>query len=225
MARVIIGGRRIKCIRFADDMALLAGEETILKDMLLELNDSSEQYGMKINANKTKHGYRKKSKEDIVYVPPLPATMVELKDRITDAFRTITRDMPLYVWDELQYRIDMCRVTRGGHIEHLWQPWRERDSRDIVARSASCAFRLLLTSANPTLSLTGVKLQLRLHLKDAHRHIVCAVLHFRFVTCSRISSFQPKSGYKRAHKDRPSCLQKTTDFVDNRASNVHNCWK
>ncbi|KAJ4450793.1 hypothetical protein ANN_02223 [Periplaneta americana] len=29
-------------------------EETILKDMLLELNDRCEQYGMKINANKTK---------------------------------------------------------------------------------------------------------------------------------------------------------------------------
>ncbi|KAJ4444669.1 hypothetical protein ANN_06466 [Periplaneta americana] len=46
--------RRIKCIRFADDMVLLAEEEMILKDMLLELNNSWEQYGMKINANKTK---------------------------------------------------------------------------------------------------------------------------------------------------------------------------
>ncbi|KAJ4445487.1 hypothetical protein ANN_07295 [Periplaneta americana] len=44
----------IKCLRFADDMALLAEEEMILRDMLLELNDSCEQYGMKINANKTK---------------------------------------------------------------------------------------------------------------------------------------------------------------------------
>ncbi|KAJ4428825.1 hypothetical protein ANN_25818 [Periplaneta americana] len=34
-------------------MALLAEEEMILKDMLVELNDSCEQYGMKINANKT----------------------------------------------------------------------------------------------------------------------------------------------------------------------------
>ncbi|KAJ4447322.1 hypothetical protein ANN_09326, partial [Periplaneta americana] len=50
----VIGGRRIKCIRFADDMALLAEEEMILRDMPLELNDSCEQYGMKINANKTK---------------------------------------------------------------------------------------------------------------------------------------------------------------------------
>ncbi|KAJ4428794.1 hypothetical protein ANN_25787 [Periplaneta americana] len=48
MGGVIVGGRRIKCIRFADDMALLAEEEMILKDMLLELNDSCEQCGMKI---------------------------------------------------------------------------------------------------------------------------------------------------------------------------------
>ncbi|KAJ4445341.1 hypothetical protein ANN_07146 [Periplaneta americana] len=51
---VIVGGRRIKRIRFAGDMALLAEEEMILKEMLLELNDSCEQYGMKINENKTK---------------------------------------------------------------------------------------------------------------------------------------------------------------------------
>ncbi|KAJ4434569.1 hypothetical protein ANN_23131 [Periplaneta americana] len=37
---VKVGGRRIKSIRFVDDMALLAEEETILRDMLLELNDS-----------------------------------------------------------------------------------------------------------------------------------------------------------------------------------------
>ncbi|KAJ4436183.1 hypothetical protein ANN_18813 [Periplaneta americana] len=49
-----IGGRRIKCIRFADDMALLAEEEMVLRDMLLKLNDSCGQYRMKINANKTK---------------------------------------------------------------------------------------------------------------------------------------------------------------------------
>jgi len=29
-------------------------------------------------------------------------------------FFTATR-----VWQELEYRIDVCRVTRGAHIEHL----------------------------------------------------------------------------------------------------------
>ncbi|KAJ4435488.1 hypothetical protein ANN_18104 [Periplaneta americana] len=54
MGGVVVRGRLINCIRFADDMTLLAEEEMILRDMLLELNDSCEQYGMKINANKTK---------------------------------------------------------------------------------------------------------------------------------------------------------------------------
>ena len=51
---VNIGGRRIKCIRFADDMALLAEDKRILKNMLIELNERCEDYGMKININKAK---------------------------------------------------------------------------------------------------------------------------------------------------------------------------
>ena len=51
---VNIGGGRIKCIRFADDMALLAEDERMLKNMLMELNERCEDYGMKINISKTK---------------------------------------------------------------------------------------------------------------------------------------------------------------------------
>ena len=29
-------------------------------------------------------------------------------------FNILTR-----VWQELEYRIDLCRVTRGAHIEHI----------------------------------------------------------------------------------------------------------
>ena len=46
---VNIGGRRIKSIRFADDMALLAEDERMLKNMLMELNERCKDYGMKIN--------------------------------------------------------------------------------------------------------------------------------------------------------------------------------
>ena len=51
---VNIGGGRIKCIRFTDDMALLAEDERMLKNMPMELNDICEDYGMKINISKTK---------------------------------------------------------------------------------------------------------------------------------------------------------------------------
>ncbi|KAJ4447028.1 hypothetical protein ANN_09016 [Periplaneta americana] len=47
------GPLKVIC-KFADDLTLLAEDEMILRDMLLELNNSCEQYGMKINANKTK---------------------------------------------------------------------------------------------------------------------------------------------------------------------------
>ena len=46
---VKIGGRRINCIRFADDMALLVEDEMMLKNMLMELNGRCEDYWMKIN--------------------------------------------------------------------------------------------------------------------------------------------------------------------------------
>ena len=36
---VNIGGRRIKCIRFADNFALLAEDERMVKNMLMEVND------------------------------------------------------------------------------------------------------------------------------------------------------------------------------------------
>ena len=48
-----IGGRRIKCIRFAD-IRLLAEDERMLKNMLMELNDRCGDYGVEININKSK---------------------------------------------------------------------------------------------------------------------------------------------------------------------------
>jgi len=56
---------------------------------------------------------------DHVYVPPLPATIPELKVRIRTATETITADMLQTVWSELEYRVFVCRITKGAHIEHL----------------------------------------------------------------------------------------------------------
>ena len=57
--------------------------------------------------------------KDQVYVPPLPASIPELKARIRTAIETITADMLRTVWNELDYRVDVCRITKGAHIEHL----------------------------------------------------------------------------------------------------------
>jgi hypothetical protein len=36
-----------------------------------------------------------------------------------EAVAAIDRQMLQRVWQELDYRTDICRVTKGGHIEHL----------------------------------------------------------------------------------------------------------
>ena len=56
--------------------------------------------------------------KDQVYVPPLPASIPELKVRIRTAIETITAVMLHTVWNELDYRVDVCRITKGAHIEH-----------------------------------------------------------------------------------------------------------
>jgi hypothetical protein len=53
------------------------------------------------------------------HVPPLPRDLPQLRQRIVEAVAAIDRRMLQRVWQELDYRIDICRVTKGGHIEHL----------------------------------------------------------------------------------------------------------
>ena len=59
------------------------------------------------------------SVEDRVFVPPFPVSLNELKQRITTAVASVDEDMLRSVWTELDYRIDIRRVTKGSHIEHL----------------------------------------------------------------------------------------------------------
>jgi hypothetical protein len=57
--------------------------------------------------------------KDSVYVPPSPMSLKELRDRIMHALQTITADMQHRVWDEFDYRVDVCQVTQGAHSEGL----------------------------------------------------------------------------------------------------------
>jgi hypothetical protein len=56
---------------------------------------------------------------DAVDVPPMPRDLPKLRKRIVEAVAAVDRQMLQRVWQELDYRIDICRVTEGGHIEHL----------------------------------------------------------------------------------------------------------
>ncbi|GBM31082.1 hypothetical protein AVEN_32465-1 [Araneus ventricosus] len=40
-----------------------------------------------------------------------------LKQRITDVIHSVTPDSFTRVWEELDYRLDVCRATNGAHIE------------------------------------------------------------------------------------------------------------
>jgi hypothetical protein len=57
--------------------------------------------------------------KDTVYRPRLPNDLQELWQRITTAVTTIEEDLLERVWQELDYRLDVCRVTQGAHIEGL----------------------------------------------------------------------------------------------------------
>jgi hypothetical protein len=53
------------------------------------------------------------------YIPPLPADLVELTNRITAAVKSVTEDTFRRVWDEFSFRVDDVRAAGGWHIEHL----------------------------------------------------------------------------------------------------------
>ena len=54
-----------------------------------------------------------------VFVSPLFANLQDLHNRITAAMALIDRDMLTSVWNEMDYRIDVCRITKRGRIERL----------------------------------------------------------------------------------------------------------
>jgi hypothetical protein len=49
----------------------------------------------------------------------LPRDLPKLRQMIVEAVAAIDRQMLQRVWQDLDYRIGICRVTKCGHIEHL----------------------------------------------------------------------------------------------------------
>jgi len=47
----------------------------------------------------------------------------ELKVRIRIAIETITADMLQTVWNELDYRVDVCRITKGAPVRYVTKTW------------------------------------------------------------------------------------------------------
>jgi hypothetical protein len=43
----------------------------------------------------------------------------DLRNRITAAVARVDRDMLTRVWNEMDHRINVCRITKGGYIGSL----------------------------------------------------------------------------------------------------------
>jgi hypothetical protein len=71
--------------------------------------------------------------KDRVFVAPLPRDLADLKARIIAAVKNIDAPMLTRVWQELEYRIYVCRVTRGAHIELL-----ELSKKKLLQFSCGC---------------------------------------------------------------------------------------
>ncbi|GFW54558.1 uncharacterized protein TNCV_5109321 [Trichonephila clavipes] len=57
--------------------------------------------------------------KNYVYVPPQQADLLDLRHGIEAAVARITSNTLNKVWNELAYRLDVCRGTNGPHIEQL----------------------------------------------------------------------------------------------------------
>ena len=54
--------------------------------------------------------------KDIVYRTKVQ-DITDLKQRISDAIATIDEDMLQRTWQEIEYRLDVLRLTNGAYIE------------------------------------------------------------------------------------------------------------
>jgi len=54
--------------------------------------------------------------KDVVYRRKV-RDLADLRQRFIEAVELITPHMLINTWQELEYRLDICRATTGGHIE------------------------------------------------------------------------------------------------------------
>jgi len=54
--------------------------------------------------------------KEAVYVPSLPTTLDDLKNLITTAVNSVTKDILLRVWHEFSYRLGVTRAAGGGML-------------------------------------------------------------------------------------------------------------
>ena len=68
-------------------------------------------------------------------MPPLPANLQDLRNRITAAVALVDRDMLTRVWNETDYRIDVCLLPKVDTLSiceiYIKKTWRVSLSIDV----------------------------------------------------------------------------------------------
>lgn len=59
--------------------------------------------------------------KDRVILPPLPNYLPELRHRLGKFFASVFLDILAKMWEELKMSLDMCRIPKTAHIEHLYE--------------------------------------------------------------------------------------------------------
>jgi hypothetical protein len=49
----------------------------------------------------------------------MPVDLQEIRDKIVNAIALLQVTFLGKLWVKLEYRLDVCRITRGSNIEHL----------------------------------------------------------------------------------------------------------
>ena len=88
--------------------------------------------------------------KDDVFVPPLPRDLAQLRERITHTVASIDRQMLGRVWQELHYRIDVCRSPTVETVRGQVEISRDTLSTDTSV-SAGKDFRIALYRATPSI--------------------------------------------------------------------------
>jgi hypothetical protein len=57
--------------------------------------------------------------KDNMYIPPMPVDLQEIRDRTVNTIALVDANFLDKLWDKLEYRLDVCRITRGSRFEHL----------------------------------------------------------------------------------------------------------
>ena len=163
-----IHGTIIKDLRYADDIDLMAESMTELKTLISKLQESSNSYGLKINANKTKvmvfeRQERKRTEKieidgheieyvtEFIYLGSLVTAnndcSPEIRRRINLANQSFARLRTIWQSSDVQLKtkLDLLRVCVFSRLLYAAETWtlKSVDERRLLAFEMKCYRRLL----------------------------------------------------------------------------------